>query len=92
MRSLYHRPSFILMAILSATNSDPKVDDSMVFWRLEYHLMGAPFRKKRIPVVERRVTRSVACDASQNIVSCTGFPRGAGALGGMPSPFVTASG
>jgi hypothetical protein len=34
--SLYRSPSFISMAILRATNSEPKVEDSIVFCRLEY--------------------------------------------------------
>ena len=46
MRSLYCSPSFISVAILSAMNFEPKVEDSIVLWRLEYHLIGAPLRKK----------------------------------------------
>ncbi len=39
--------------------------------------------QNKIPVVERLVIRSVVCDASQNIFSCTAFPRGLGAFAGI---------
>jgi hypothetical protein len=60
MRSLYRSASFISVAILRATNSEPKVERSIVFCRHEYQLIGVPLRKKIIPVVERLVTKLVA--------------------------------
>ena len=48
--------------------------------------------QNKIPVVERLVIRSVVCDASQNIFSCTAFPRGLGAFAGIAYPSFTASG
>ena len=78
--------SFISAAIFNAKKSDPKVDDSIVFYLLEYHLTGVPFRKKIMPVVDRLVTRFVACgDASQNMFNCVLFPRGFGAFEGRSS-------
>eukprot|EP00957_Ditylum_brightwellii_P185080 14094336-Ditylum_brightwellii.AAC.1 len=47
--SLYLRDFFNSIAILSATNSDPNVGVSTVFWHLEYHAMGALLRNINIP-------------------------------------------
>ena len=77
--------SFISAAIFNATNLDPKVDDSIVFCLLEYHLTGVPFRKMIMPVVDHIVTRFVACDASQNMFNCMLFPSGFGAFEGRSS-------
>lgn len=88
MRSLYRNDSFCSMAILSATNSLPKTELSIVFCRLENQEIGAPLIKNIIPVVERLVTRHVACEASTNMLICTDLPRGVGALGGSVSPLM----
>jgi hypothetical protein len=61
------------------------VDDLIVFYLLEYHLVGVPLRNKIISVVERLVIRSVAWEPSQSILSSTGNPRGLGALLGISS-------
>ena len=39
--NLYLRASIISVAILIATNSDPKLDASTVFWCLLYQMIGA---------------------------------------------------
>jgi hypothetical protein len=41
IRSLYHRPSISSTAVFKAINSEPKVDDSTMFCRFEYHRIGA---------------------------------------------------
>ena len=89
---LYRRPSFISAANDRATNSDPNVYDSIIFWRLECHFTGALFMKNNIPFVDRLVIRSIACDASQNVFNWTAFSLGFGALVGLASPSLTASG
>lgn len=57
---LYFKPSIITIAIRVATNSEPKVDDSTVFCRLENHFIGAQLTKIKTPVWERRVPRHPA--------------------------------
>jgi hypothetical protein len=47
--------------------------------------MGVPFTKSKIPVVERRVTKQSACDASQKTVTFTALPNGLGMLYGSVS-------
>lgn len=54
MRNLYRSASFISTAIFKATNSLPNTLDSIVFCRFEYHVIGAPFTKNIMPVVQRR--------------------------------------
>jgi hypothetical protein len=53
--SLYLKASIISTAILSATNSELKVDDSTVFCDFEYQVMGDLFTYINIPVWERHV-------------------------------------
>jgi len=90
--SLYRMPSFISVDIFSATNSLPKALLSIVFCRLEYHVIGAPFKKKIIPVVERRDCKQEAWEASQNIFICTELPLGSGILLGNGSSPIFKSG
>ena len=40
IRSLYLNPSIISVAIRNSMNSEPMLDDSTVFWRLLYHMIG----------------------------------------------------
>jgi hypothetical protein len=63
IRSLYRSPSIISNLVIMATNSKENVDDSTVFCRFEYHIMGARLQKIRIPVCDLRVTWQPACDA-----------------------------
>jgi hypothetical protein len=53
--SLYCKGSFNSTAIFSATNSLPSVLVSIVFCLLEYHIIGAPFMNRMIPVIDHRV-------------------------------------
>jgi hypothetical protein len=53
--NLYLKASIISVAIRSATNSEPNVDDSTVFWDFEYHEIGDLFKYINTPVWERRV-------------------------------------
>lgn len=69
----------------AATNSDPKLDVSTVFWRFENHMMGARLQKIIIPVWERRVTQLPAWSASTKQVMTILFPLGGGALMGIAS-------
>ena len=48
------------VAILDATNSEPKVDVSTVFCCLDTHLTGVLFTMTRIPVIDLLVTKSCA--------------------------------
>jgi hypothetical protein len=48
--NLYHKASISSTAILIATNSEPKVEVSTVFFALENQIMGAQFKNIRIPV------------------------------------------
>ena len=41
IRNLYRRASMHSVAILQATNSEPKVEVSTVAWAFEYHMIGA---------------------------------------------------
>ena len=83
--NLYLMPSFISVAIFKATNSLPNALLSMVFCRLEYHVIGAPFRKNMIRVVERRDCKQLACDSSQNMLTCANVPLGLGIFIGSGS-------
>ena len=85
MHSLYHSASICSLAILRAMNSDPKVDDLMVFCHFEYQDMGATWRKMRIPVIDLLVIKSVECAASQITLSCTGRPHASGIFTRMGS-------
>jgi hypothetical protein len=42
--NLYHSDSNISTKMRMAINSDPKLDDSTVFWALEYQMIGAQFK------------------------------------------------
>lgn len=83
--NLYHNASFISTAIFKAMNSDPKVDDSIVFCHFEYHLIGPLLIKKMIPVVECLVFKHVACTASQNMLICTSLLLSSGISVGIGS-------
>ena len=50
IQSLYLNPSIILVAICNAMNSEPKLDDYTVFWRVPYHMIGGLLTKIIIPV------------------------------------------
>ena len=67
--NLYLMPSFISVALFSATNSLPKPLLSMMFCCLEYQVIGAPFRKNIIPLVEQRDCKKDVCKASQKILT-----------------------
>ena len=60
IRSLCHKDTICSVAILRATNSDPNVEDSTVFWRLENHDTGALLTYMIIPVCDLRVILSPA--------------------------------
>ena len=47
--NLYCRASIIYVAVLRATNSDPKLEASTVFWYLLYQIMGALLTYMMIP-------------------------------------------
>jgi hypothetical protein len=81
--NLYLKPFIISVAILSAMNSDPKVEVSTVFCDLEYQIMGDLFRYNNIPVWEQRLNLLRAWLASTNTLICTGCPRGCGAFLGI---------
>ena len=73
IRILHQNELIISVAIWSATNSAPKVEDSTVFCHFEYHTSGAEFPNKIIPVYKRRVILQLICKL---------LPRGSGAFGG----------
>ncbi len=85
IRSLYRRLSTSSTAIRAAINSDPKVEVSTVFCRLENQTIGARLQKIKIPVWDLRVTRLPAWSASTKHEIRIGFPLGSGAFGGMAS-------
>jgi hypothetical protein len=89
IHNLYHKASFISAAIFNVTNLESKVELSIVFCHFSYHVIGVPLRKKIIPVVDRRVTRSVACAVSQKKFICTCLPRLDGISCGKTSPLIT---
>ena len=64
-------------------NSEPKVDDSTVFWRFEKKTMGDLFTKMRTPVCDLLVTLHPAWSASTKHEVVTGLPLAMGALGGI---------
>ena len=82
--SLYLGSSIIFMAILRVINSEPNIEVSTVFWRLEYHMMGALFTEIIIPVCDLLETTYPAWLASKNnwfalndhaVLACwVGFP------------------
>lgn len=47
-------------SILEAANSDPKVDNSIVFCLLEVHVIGVLSRRTNIPVTDLLVNLSLA--------------------------------
>ena len=55
IQSLYCNACIISVAIFAAINSDPKVDVSTVFCRLEYHIIGARHTNNNTPVCDRHV-------------------------------------
>jgi hypothetical protein len=59
IHNLYCRAAFISNGIFIAINSEPKVDDMMVFCGFKYQRIGAPLIKIRIPVVDHHVARHV---------------------------------
>ena len=56
IRNLYRSATIMLCATLSATNSLPNEDDSMVFCFFECHTISAFCKKMRIPGWDRLVT------------------------------------
>jgi len=52
IHNLYLSASIISVAILRATNSEPKVNVSSIFCRFENQIMGTLLRKIEIPVCE----------------------------------------
>ena len=80
--SLYCNNSIKSVAILSAMNSGPKVEVSIVFCLSLYHWMDAMLMKIIIPVYERRVTTLPAWSESTKILIFTGLSLGSGILSG----------
>ena len=85
MRSLYRRAISISTSTRIATNSEPKVLASTLFWRFENYIIGAILRYTSMPVCERRVVNSPAWAASTNALIWTLRPRGRGIFGGRKS-------
>ena len=50
IRILCLNPYIISVAIRNAMNSEPKIDDSTVLWRLMYHMIGELLTNITIPV------------------------------------------
>lgn len=84
--SLYLRPSFISSAIFNVTNSFPKMLDLIVFCHWKYHIIGAPFKKDTIPVVECLVFKQAECAASQTYLPVPDFALDFGMLVRNVSP------
>ena len=70
---------------MSATNSDPNVDDSTVVCFLENQDIGALFTYNTMPVCDLLVIWSPAWSASTKQLIWTTLPRGVGAFGGISS-------
>ena len=85
MRSLYLKASISSTDCFMAMNSEPKVDDSTVFWRFEKKTMGDLFTKMRTPVCDLLVTLHPAWSASTKHEVVTGLPLAIGALVGIGS-------
>jgi hypothetical protein len=64
IQSLYQSTSCISLAILNATNSEPKVELSIVFYLHEYQITGVPLRKNIVPVLKLHIIKSVALGKS----------------------------
>ena len=85
MHNLYLIPLMSSIPVFSAINSELKVEVSTLFCFFEYRSMGALLRYNRMPVQDRRVTRSPAWSASTKQVICTPLLHGGGMLGGSSS-------
>ena len=68
-----------------AMDSEPKVDDSTVFWRFEKKTLGDLFTKMRIPVWDLLVILHPAWSESTKHEVVTGLPLAMGALDGIGS-------
>jgi hypothetical protein len=74
--SLYCKSSISFTTIQVATNSEPIVEDLMVFWALENQMMGAWFRKMTAPVCKWYVMRLPAWSVSMKQLICMALPSG----------------
>src|SRR5687767_14872272 len=78
MYKQYLKAMICSIAILDATISDPYVEDSTVFCRLESHDTGVLFNNITIPVTDLLVTWSLAWSASTYVVIVHKLPKGSG--------------
>ena len=66
-------------------NSEPKVDDTTVFWSLENHIIGALLIGIVMPICERLVLLYPICYVSTNHMVFTALHCVSGALEGIDS-------
>ena len=62
------------VAILRATNLDPKVELLILLWHLVYYTIGVPWTRIITPIVDLLLIRLLACAASQNVAVWTKCP------------------